>query len=556
MKKRFAHPHRVLLAYQLDEVEAVITQAEQFARDEHWVVGFVAYEAAAAFDDALQTRPAVEGRPLAAFAIYGYDEPPQDEAESIVVCGPWRMQDEQTTVAGGIDSIRHAIDRGDCYQVNYTTRLQAKFDDEFWRLSAALRAAQPDGYCVSIDGGDWQLASVSPELFFDWTPDRTLTTRPMKGTSAGSAAVALKDSAKERAENLMIVDLLRNDMARVAETGSVQVASLFDVEVLPTALQMTSTIRCTTKVDTTLLDAFRALFPCGSVTGAPKVAAMQAIAALESAPRGAYCGAIGLIRPNGHATFNVGIRSVSVDRRKGLATCGIGSGITLDSTVTGEYEEWLIKRRFLLRATASFRLIETLRLESGNFWLLDGHLQRLQTSAQYFGFAFDQASILQSLHAVSGQHAKGLWRVRLLMDRNGCVQTESAVLEANPAKVSVALAFAPVDSKNEFLRHKTTERSAYESHLPAPDIFDVLLYNERGELTEFTRGNLVVELDGRRLTPKADSGLLPGVLRSALLADGSISEAIIAVDDLKRATRLWFVNSVRGELPASLALAD
>ena len=552
-RARFAKPHRVFIAHTQEEVANVIAQAEQAARDEHWVVGFVAYEAAAAFDPALQSQSPVDNLPLAAFAVYVYDEPAADKAASSgATCGTWSMVDTQAKVAADIGVIRAAIDRGDYYQANYTTRLQATFAGEIAALYSALRSAQPDGYCASIDGGEWQIASVSPELFFDWTPDHTLTTRPMKGTAARDAAVALQDSAKERAENLMIVDLLRNDMAHVAETGSVQVTSLFDIETLPTALQMTSTVRCTTRPETTLLDIFRALFPCGSVTGAPKVATMQAIAALESSPRGVYCGAIGVIRPNGHATFNVAIRTVVVDRQKGIVTCGIGSGITLDSSAEGEYAEWLVKRRFLLRATAAFELLETLRLENGQYWLLAGHLQRLHHSAQHFGFDFDQAQVEQALQAAAKNNPQDVWRVRLLVGRNGRAKTECIALDATAEIVMVALASTPIDSSNEFLLHKTTERAVYAAHAPVTNIFDTLLYNERGEITEFTRGNVVVELDGQRITPPLPCGLLPGVLRQSMLQRGEVVERIVKREDLKRATGLWFANSVRGMLPAQL----
>ncbi|CAG4884204.1 Para-aminobenzoate synthase, aminase component [Georgfuchsia toluolica] len=556
-RMRFVQPHRLFITHVLDEVPTVIAQAEAAARDEHWVVGFVAYEAAPAFDPALQVKAATAALPLAAFAVYGsYDEALTTDAKDrdSFACGRWSMTASRSAIDAGIADIRAAIGNGDYYQVNYTTRLESKFSGSAAALYAALCEAQPDGYGAYLDGGEWQIASASPELFFDWTPDRTLTTRPMKGTAPRTASVdALRDSAKERAENLMIVDLLRNDLARVAETGSVAVTRLFDIEPLPTAWQMTSTVRCKTRTEVTLVDVFRALFPCGSVTGAPKVAAMQAIAELESTPRGVYCGAIGLIRPNGHATFNVAIRTVAVDAKTGTARCGIGSGITLDSTAAAEYAEWLVKRRFLLHATAAFDLIETLRLEAGHYWLLDRHLRRLQDSAEHFGFDCDVDGIRRKLEGNVRQHSKSAWRVRLLLGRDGSVKLETHALEASPAIVRVALALTPIDSGSETLQHKTSERAIYAPHAPASaDIFDTLLFNERGEVTEFTRGNVVVELDGKRITPPLSCGLLPGVLRAELLASGEVSEAIVMRADLARATRLWFINSVRGELLAQI----
>ncbi len=559
-RSRFTHSHRVLIAHTLDQVAQVIEQAEKAARDEHWVVGFVAYEAAPAFDRALQVKSPTSTQggtlPLAAFAIYGYDEAPSETevGEATFACGPWVMSGSRDVVCADIDTIRTAIAKGDYYQVNLTSRLTAAFSGSADALFAALRQAQPDGYSAYIDGGDWQIASVSPELFFDWTPDRTLTTRPMKGTATRDvSAASLRDSAKERAENLMIVDLLRNDLARVAETGSVEVTRLFDVETLPTALQMTSTVRCQTRTETTLLDVFRALFPCGSVTGAPKVAAMQAIAALESTSRGAYCGAIGVIRPNGHATFNVGIRTVTINAKQATASCGIGSGITTDSSPAAEYAEWLVKRRFLLRATASFKLIETLRLDAGSYWLLDRHFSRLQDCATYFGFACDRTHVMASLEELAKKNPHGVWRVRLLLARDGSTSLECFPLEPQPALVNVAIADEAIDSSNEFLYYKTTERTIYETRLSKREAaFDTLLFNERDEITEFTRGNVVVELDGRRVTPPLTCGLLAGVLRAELLARGEVVEQVVTRAELARISGVWFINSVRGELPAQL----
>jgi para-aminobenzoate synthetase/4-amino-4-deoxychorismate lyase len=551
----FAHPHRVLLAHSKTEVAEVIAAAEQAARDGQWVVGFVAYEAASAFDAALETHQPVADLPLAAFAVYGHAEQPSHATPAADPgCGSWSMRDLQARIAAGISTARAAIDRGDYYQINYTTSLKSNFAGEIADLDTALRASQPNGYNARIDAGDWQVASVSPELFFDWTADRTLITRPMKGTAARDlTADMLRNSAKERAENLMIVDLLRNDMARVAETGSVKVTSLFDIESLPTVLQMTSTVRCLTRDDVTLPDVFRALFPCGSVTGTPKIAAMKAIAALESGPRGIYCGAIGIIRPGGHATFSVAIRTVVVDRRNGTANCGLGSGITLDSTPEGEYDEWLVKRRFLLRATASFELIETLRLEQGEYWLIDAHIRRLLGSAEHFGFRHDVDTVRQVLAANVEQFAHGTWRVRLMLSRDGRAKVESHVLESNAEPVRVVLAQTPIDSSDEWLRHKTTERSVYAPHVPVTEsIFDTLMFNERDELTEFTRGNLVVEIDGKRFTPALSCGLLPGILRGELLRRGEVTERIVTRSELATATGIWFVNSVRGLLPVSL----
>ena len=555
----FSQPRLVLTAACAAQVPAVIDAAEAAARDGAWVVGSVAYEAAAAFDGALPVGVKDPERPLAVLAVYDNPDPPAAAGmQSDFTCSPWLPAMDENLVRAKIDTIRRGIADGDYYQVNLTAPMVDGFTGDPAALYESLRRSQPGGYCAFLDQGDTQVLSASPELFFDWRPDGTLTTRPMKGTAPRCgddaadqvAAAQLLASEKERAENLMITDLLRNDLARVALTGSVRVPRLFEIEALPTAWQMTSTVQCRTRPHTGLADIFAALFPCGSVTGAPKAAAMAAIAELEDRPRGVYCGAIGLLRPGGHASFSVAIRTVVVGA--GRAECGVGSGITYDSDGGGEYAEWLVKRRFLLRASAPFKLLETLRLEAGRYPLLLRHRARLMASAAHFGFAVDEARVLEALQAVAAEQTAGSWRVRLLVDREGRCTTEKHALEANPTRIEAALAETPVDAGDEFLRHKTTQRNAYRRHAPPAGLFDTLLWNTDGDITEFTRGNVVVELDGRRVTPPLACGLLPGVLRAELLAKGEIVEQPVSREALRRATGLWFINGLRGWIPVHL----
>ncbi len=563
---RFERARWCLVARRLDEVEGVVAEAERLALAGCWVTGFVAYEAAQAFDAALQVVASEGCLPLAMFAVYDAPiEVGNSGAESADSWRgtPWRMDENFSQVEAGINAIRAAIAEGEYYQINYTGRLRSQGVGDGAAFFEALRLTQPSGYCAHFEHEDWQVLSVSPELFFDWRADEqspTLTTKPMKGTAPrhvsaeadAAAATALRASVKDRAENVMIVDLLRNDMARVAVTGSVDVPKLFEVEGLPTAWQMTSTVQCVTRPSTSLVDIFRALFPCGSVTGAPKVAAMRAIAALESSPRGAYCGAIGLIRPGGHATFNVGIRTVTLNSKSGMAECGLGSGITWESSVREEYAEWLVKRRFLLRASAGFELFETLRLEVNGYELLERHLSRLQASAEHFGFPLSVKSMMVGFDEVRAAHPGGTWRVRLVLDCHGAIRTQCRALEVTETNLQVMLAKTPVDSADEFLRHKATQRSSYDEHELAAGFYDVLLWNERDEITEFTRGNVVIELGGKLLTPSLNCGLLAGTLRAEMLARGEIEEAIIHRDDLQKATGIWFINSVRGMLAVRL----
>ncbi|MEW6163949.1 MAG: chorismate-binding protein [Pseudomonadota bacterium] len=558
-----AAPAEVLVADEPAAVPALLARAEAFARAGGWAVGYVGYEAAAAFGPALRTRPAdAHAPPCALFALYHQPDaasPPPGAA----LAGHWHDETPRPRFDAALDAIRAGIAAGDYYQVNYTSRLHAPLLGDARAYFARLRAAQPEAHCAYLEFGRWRICSVSPELFFHWEMERdgtrALSTRPMKGTAARHAdprrdresAALLRQSPKEQAENLMIVDLLRNDLGRIACLGSVRVPRLFAVEAWPTVWQMTSTVSCRTPATTTLGEVFAALFPCGSVTGAPKVAAMAAIAALETSPRGVYCGAIGVLRPGGEALFSVAIRTVTVDAAKAAMTCGIGSGITLDSTAAGEHAEWQDKRGFLRQAGDDYRLLETLRLHNGRYWLRRGHLRRIAASAAALGFRCERGELEAALAAVAARHPAGQWRVRLLLAPDGVAVAEAFPFEPDTGAAGVALAAQPVASDDPWLRHKTTRRATYDA-LQRAGAFDTLLWNERGELTEFTRGNLVVELDGRRLTPPLACGLLPGVLRAALLASRRVEEGIVTRDDLPRASALWFINSLRGMLPARL----
>lgn len=344
----------------------------------------------------------------------------------------------------------------------------------------------------------------------------------------------------------MIVDLLRNDAGRVAVPGTVRVPRMFEVERYDTVHQLTSTVQAATRPGTGLVELFRALFPCGSVTGAPKVRTMEIIRTLERSPRGVYCGAIGVVSPD-EAVFSVAIRTVVVDRARGQAELGVGSGVTWDSDPDDEYRECLAKADFARRALPAFDLLETLRFEPGRgFPLLDGHLRRMEASARRFGFPFDRRVVLQRLHAaVAG--ADGTLRVRLTLDRRGEPQVGTEPLGATPAVVRVALAREAVDSADPLLFHKTTHRQGYDRRRAEhPEADDVVLVNERGEVTESTIANVVVRTGGRLWTPPLDAGVLPGVLRAELLRRGEVGERALTPADLARADDIWLVSSLRG----------
>ncbi len=459
----------------------------------------------------------------------------------------------------GMAAIHRAIADGELYQLNYTTQLHGTLSGLPRDLFMALRQAQPGGFAAFIDTGDEQVLSVSPELFFDWDGERILA-RPMKGTAPSGAtpeddaalAAGLRASAKERAENVMIVDLIRNDLSRVALPFSVHVPRLLRTEALLTLWQMTSDVEARTRAGTTLADVFAALFPCGSVTGASKVSAMRMIKTLEPGPRGVYCGAIGVVRPGGAATFNVAIRTITV--QGGSARCGIGSGITADATAEGEWQEWRHKRVFLERASQQFELLETLALEDGVLRDAPAHLARMGRAAAHFGYPWEAAHVQASLGQLADAHRQGVWRVRLRLDAHGQAQVEAHAMEASPTPVRLVLAptaFEEADS--EFVRFKTTRRAHYDAFAPtAPGVFDTLLWNRHGEFTECTRGNIAVRLDGRWVIPPLRCGMLNGIGRAHCLREGRLVEAVVRVDDLRRASGLAFVNSLRGWLDAVL----
>lgn len=549
----------VLRADTPDQVRGVLNAAERRAQAGAWCVGYLRYEAASAFDNAFVTHPA-DG-PLAWFGVFRKAGPwPVSTSAVATDTTEWTTALDRPTFDARVARIHAAIRAGETYQINLTAPLRSRFEGDAEAWFHALQRVQPQSYAAFIDTGDEQLLSVSPELFFDWRGGR-IVSRPMKGTAPrGTSAAqdaeqvrALLASEKERAENLMIVDLIRNDLSRIAQPHSVQVPRLFQTRAWPTVWQMTSDVSATTRDGTRLSDVFGALFPCGSVTGVPKVRATQLIHALEDGPRGVYCGAIGVLQPGGAATFNVPIRTVQL--RDGQAVCGIGSGITIDAQPQGEWDEWQNKQGFLHAAVRPFELIETLRLSQGEYRHAGDHLQRMAGSAGHFGFACDIDAARQALASLAEVHRDGLWRVRLLLTAAGDLRAEAFAMAETETPVTVQLAAQAMDAVHpDFLRHKTSRRAHYERFAPTdPAVFDTLLWNDRGEVTEFTRGNVAAQLaDGRWITPPLAAGLLPGVARAHALSEGRVTEAALRLEDLPGLRALAFVNSLRGWLPARL----
>ncbi|GAA1277194.1 aminodeoxychorismate synthase component I [Pseudonocardia aurantiaca] len=556
-----------LVAHSAGEVTGVLREVERATAGGAWSFGFVVYEAATGFDAALPVREPIAGLPLAWFGICA---PPREvpvvvpPGERRYRVGPWTCDWDANQHRRGVDAVRAHIADGDTYQANLTTRMRAAVRGDMTQLYTDLALGQRGAHNAYLDVGRFVIAGASPELFFE-IRDGRLHMRPMKGTASRGRTTAedavlierLRTSAKERAENVMIVDLVRNDIARVARTGSVKVTSLCRPERYETVHQLTSDVTADLRPDVGLADVFGALFPCGSVTGAPKAGTMQIIRDLEPGPRGIYCGAVGFVAPPGspvRARFNVAIRTVLVDRQAGTATYGTGGGITWESDPAAEYAELLAKARVLATRPDDFHLIETMRHDrEAGLVALGRHLARLQASAAYFGFPFDPGAARSFLAArLAGV---GDARVRLLAFRDGKIAVNVDRLPPRTDRpVLLAVDDDPIDSRDCWPHHKTSRRKPYTSRRARhPDADEVVLVNERGEITETTTANLAVHLDGRWWTPPLGGGCLPGVERGRLIELGALAERVLRPDDLHRATGLAVVNALRGWRSATLA---
>ena len=556
----FSNPHHLVSIYEPKDVVPALHEIERLIQVNGWhAAGFLSYEAAPAFDKSLKIHSHSDF-PLLWFGLYSapriIDLPEPASPKPAIT---WSPTTDRATYNAAIDQVKDHIANGRTYQVNYTMRLQADFDTDPWNFFLHLAQSQ-NNHAAYVDTGRFVIASASPELFFQLDGD-TITGRPMKGTvkrgritfEDKEKAEWLHDSEKNRAENVMIVDMIRNDLGRIAKIGSVHAPELFTIEKYPTLWQMTSTVQAETSASIT--NIFNALFPCASITGAPKVSTMKIIAELETTPRKIYTGSIGHISPNRQAFFNVAIRTALIDRSSQTAEYGVGGGIVWDSTSTDEYAEALLKARVLTESPPQFSLLETmLWTPKEGFFLREKHIARLLDSAEYFDFPIKRRGrvtpplrIVSYLNEISSQFTTPQ-RVRLLLDKkwNLCHEVKPFKSQQNPASLKICLAKEHITSSNIFLFHKTTHRNVYDSvRKEFPEYDDVLLYNENGELTEFTIGNLIVEMDGKRYTPSISSGVLAGTFRAHLLETGQVEERIVRVEELKRCEKIFRVNSVR-----------
>ncbi len=462
-----------------------------------------------------------------------------------------------------IDRIQRYIQAGDTYQVNFTDSVSLPLPVPPGAAFATLVKQQPVSYGAFLNVAGHHILSLSPELFFR-IEDGRIVTRPMKGTMPrgldsaedADAAIRLQHDEKNRAEHLMIVDLLRNDLGRICDMGSVHLDDIFSVERYATLLQMTSTISGKLRARLSYYDIFKALFPSGSITGAPKIRTMQIIRELEQAPRGIYTGAIGFISPGGNSAFNVAIRTLVV--KDGHAHMGVGGGIVADSDADEEYRECRLKAEFLVRERHEFQLIETMLWER-DFFLLPLHLDRLQSSAKYFDFPFDREAILSALaNASKNFSAQSRYRVRLLLEESGRPAITATLLLHEASTGHVRLSSQATSSADVFLRHKTTHRSLYDreyAQARADGFDDTLFRNEKNELTEGAISNLFIQQGERLSTPPLSSGVLPGIFRRHMLeTNPAAEERTLLLPDIMAADAIFLCNAVRGLRKVTLSL--
>jgi para-aminobenzoate synthetase/4-amino-4-deoxychorismate lyase len=561
-----------------DDLAGVFAQIEAATARGEWVALAADYALGGCFEAAVSF-PAPD-RPLLRAWVFGRSErldaiaadaflaerlAELPERERCAGIAELSVQMDAASYAQAVEQIRGWIADGDCYQINFTFPLDFRVFGHPLALYAALRQRQPVRYGGYVAVPEATVLSFSPELFFERSGNRVVT-RPMKGTAArgrspqedAACCAALLASEKERAENVMIVDLLRNDLGRLAQPGKVRVDSLCAAEAYPTLWQMVSTVSAELP-DTSLIDLFRALFPCGSITGAPKIRTMQRIAELENWQRGLYTGALGWLAPGGDCRFNVAIRTIELGQEAGerRGRLGVGSGIVIDAAPEREYAECLLKASFLTGFDPGFELIETLRLEAGDFPLLRLHMERLLASARALGFCCEVAQVAARLAAEASRCGTGLFRVRLTLAHDGTCRVTSTPLVVDSEKQwQIVLAGDALDAGDYLLRHKTTARSRYERELAAlavrPEVFDAIFLNTRGEVCEGARSNIFVERDGMLLTPPLACGLLPGVMRRQLIESGRAVERVLRLEDLRAAPALYMANALRGLIAVQL----
>ena len=588
----FEDPHDIIIAETIEEVEHCFEKISKALELGYYVAGYMTYELGLCFEEKLheqffkkQQQLKEQNDPLLWFGVFQEKlNVTSDDIES------W-LEEHQATRSNASDKkvsveetlenykkkfekVKANIAAGDIYQLNLTFKGTIENQTSPLSLYEHMRRSQPVEYASIIVTKDKTILSASPELFLNCQQGE-IETRPMKGTMKRGVTIEedqdhvefLKADKKSRAENLMIVDLMRNDLGRISKIGSVEVSNLFQVETYPSLLQMVSVVKAQLKEDVSLYDQMKALYPAGSITGAPKIRAMELIEELEDGPRGVYTGAIGFFAPKNEYVFNVAIRTIELDN-EGHGVIGIGSGLVHDSEPDAEYAECLLKMQFLTKDTPEFSLLETMAYDPEiGIILLEEHLQRLENSAIYFLYPFEREKVLSLLEMVTA-NTKTHLRLRLLLHKNGNITITPTDMEPMDEHTIWTIALAPnaMQSKNVFLYHKTTNRSFYDDTRVAiqkrmqketsEKIDEVIFENEKGEITEGSFTNIFVKIKGELKTPPISTGLLPGTLRQSLIEQGKVKEETLTIEDLKQAEEIYVGNSVRGLIKAKLFSVD
>ena len=551
VRQIFTDAIKELKTKDIKEVKHLLAEVEAYQNKGYYAVGYLSYEAAPAFETKFQV---IDGPLMSEYLLYFtihetfQTEPIPLAYEAIALPESWQELTSAEEYKAAIEQIHHHIRQGDTYQVNYTVQLQQKLTADPFAIYNRLVVEQNAHYNAFIQHDDVSIISISPELFFKKDGDR-LTTRPMKGTTNRGLtsetdlkqAQWLAQDQKNRSENMMIVDLLRNDMNRISKIGSENVKRLCQVEQYSTVWQMTSTIETQLLPNSSLSDVFQALFPCGSITGAPKIATMEIINKVEKQPRGVYCGAIGILVPQGPSIFNVAIRTLQMEGTK--AVYGVGGGITWDSKWEAEYEETKQKAAVLYRQNPRFDLISTGRVHQGKLLFLEEHMKRLQESSRYFDYPFNKEKVKKQVEDLcQSLDFDTDYRLKMSLAKDGELTFEHNQLTGladDFCQARLVEQTYPLDSPYTYFK------TSYRPHISLGP-HEQIYYNQKKELLETSIGNLVLKIEDQLYTPPIRLGLLNGIYRQNLIANNQVTERVLTLDNLKQAQAIYGCNAVRG----------
>ncbi len=562
----FHDPVDTIIARSVNEVADALARLDESLRMGKYAAGYIAYEAGFALDKPMRSRhplssPVIWLGVYSKCSVFDADDVHIGNGGSVADIRNVQFNIDEREYLDGVERVKEYIRDGDVYQINYTCKLRFQNKGSTRSLFARLRDAHPVPYSAFVNTGEEHVISLSPELFLR-REGREVIARPMKGTAKRGrwyeddemVARRLSGDEKNCAENVMIVDLMRNDLGRVCEIGSIQVTELFHVERYRSLFQMTSSVAGHLRENTSASELLRAAFPPGSITGAPKIRAVEIIDELEHEARGVYCGCIGMFRPNGDCLLNVAIRTIA--QRGQECEMGLGSGIVADSEPHAEWTETRLKGRFLTAVQPKFHLLETMRLNvDGQFVLLEEHIERMRKSAVYFSWSFPEEQLRDTLHKAASKTTEES-RVRLLLAADGTCKAEISELKTRAGEaVRVALSSRKTDPSDTFLYHKTTRREDYDAdwrEAREQGYFDLIYLNVDGEITEGAVTNMIMEIGGRWYTAPLRCGLLPGIWRARKLEQDGVEERVLGLDDLELATRIVLGNSVRGSVEVGL----